>query len=322
MTEKRNPLSFTVSDEDAGQRLDHYLTDRVDGTSRSALARMVREQAVTVNGIPSRKAGLSLNAGDEVTVRLGPPSDGQVGESTAEAPQVVFEDDHLMAIDKPAGVTVHPGPGHLTDTLIERLTALGTPLSRTGGEERPGIVHRLDKDTSGVMLIAKTDLAHEALSARFVEREVKKTYLTLVRGNFQPEEGVIDAPIARDLGNRQRMAVVRGGREARTAFSVAGQVGGYSLVVARPETGRPHQIRVHFASMGHPVAGDGTYGRGGAPEGLTRMFLHALRLAFDHPMTNERIVAEVALPPDLDETLRTLAGSDYEPLMEKAFQET
>jgi 23S rRNA pseudouridine1911/1915/1917 synthase len=322
VTENRSPLSFTVSEEDAGQRLDHYLTDKVDGASRSALTRMVRERAITVNGKPSRKAGLSLNAGDEVMVRLGPPSDAKVGESTVEAPQVVFEDEHVMAIDKPAGVAVHPGPGHLTDTLIERLLALGTPLSKTGGEERPGIVHRLDKDTSGVMLIAKTDIAHEALSSRFVEREVKKTYLTLLRGNFRPEEGVIEAPIARDPRNRQRMSVVRGGREARTAFTVAGRIGGYSLVVARPETGRPHQIRIHFASMGHPVAGDGTYGRGGAPEGLRRMFLHALRLAFDHPMTNEPIVAEVALPSDLDDTLRTLAGSDYEPLMAKALQDT
>ena len=318
MTENRSPLSFTVSEEDAGQRLDHYLTDRVDGVSRSTLARMVREQAIEVNGKAPRKAGLSLNVGDEVLVRLGPPSDAQAGEPVVEAPQVVFEDEHLMAIDKPAGVAVHPGPGHLTDTLIERLVALGTPLSTTGGEERPGIVHRLDKDTSGVMLIAKTDVAHEALSERFVEREVKKTYLTLLRGNFQPGEGVIDAPIARDPRNRQRMAVVQGGREARTAFTVAGQIGGYSLVVARPETGRPHQIRVHFASMGHPVAGDGTYGRGGAPEGLSRMFLHALRLAFNHPMTNEPIIAEVRLPSDLDDALRKLAGADYRPLMEKA----
>ena len=276
---------------------------------------MVREGAVSVNGKLPRKTGQPLEVGDVVVVVPEPSPETRPSELPAVAPRVVYEDPHLLAIDKPAGVAVHPGPGHPRDTLVERLLALGTPLSLLGGDERPGIVHRLDKETSGVMLIAKSDDAQKKLSDRFAARLVRKTYLTLVRGHLQPEEGVIDAPIARDPRNRQRMAVVHGGREARTAFTVAGFVGGHSFVIARPKTGRPHQIRVHFASMGHPVAGDRTYGRGGAPGGLPRMFLHALRLELDHPISNEPMVVEAQLATDLDDALRATAGTEYEALV-------
>jgi 23S rRNA pseudouridine1911/1915/1917 synthase len=320
-TRSADPLLLTVTERDGGQRLDLFLAERIDGVSRSALARMVREGAVSVNGKRPRKAGQPLEPGDVVVVRLEPLPLSPQKAQAADPLRILYEDEHLLAIDKPAGVAVHPGPGHLTNTLVERLLALGTPLSSIGGAERPGIVHRLDMETSGVMLVAKTDETHGVLSGRFAERTVRKAYLALLRGHMQPEEGVIDAPIARDPGNRQRMAVVTGGREARTGFSVVGDIDGHSLVIARPQTGRSHQIRVHFASMGHPVAGDTAYGRGGAPDGLTRMFLHALRLVFDHPITNELTVVESPLAADLEQTLRAIAGYDYEALMARVSED-
>ena len=305
-----------MSERDAGQRLDRFLAERMAGPSRSAIGRLVRDGAVSVNDKPPRKAGQALELGDVVVVRPTPDPDQALGP-VAPAPRVVHEDEHLLAIDKPAGLAVHPGPGHPVGTLVDRLIALGTPLSRSGGDERPGIVHRLDKETSGVMLIAKNDAAHANLAEQFAQRNVQKTYLALLRGHLRLEEGLIDAPIGRDPGNRQRMAVVTGGREARTGFSVAGRLPGHSLVVARPQTGRPHQIRVHFASIGHPVVGDVVYEGGRRRRDTSRMFLHSLRLRFEHPVSNLLVAVEAPLALDLAAGLRAIAGSDSGALLER-----
>ena len=317
------PSAFTVGERDAGQRLDRFLAERMAGPSRSAIGRMVRGGAVSVNDALPRKVGVALETGDVVVVRPA-PDDGHSPPPAASPPaSVLYDDDHMLAIDKPAGIAVHPGPGHPVGTLVDRLLALGTPLSRSGGGERPGIVHRLDKETSGAMLIAKNDDAHARLAAQFAGRSVRKTYVALLRGRLGPDEGLVDAPIGRDPGNRQRMAVVTSGREARTGFTVAGRTPGHSLVIARPQTGRPHQIRVHFASVGHPVAGDAVYGgrqdrgRGGGGGAARRMFLHSLRLEFAHPVSTLPVAVEAPLPPDLDAVLREVAEADYDVLMER-----
>jgi 23S rRNA pseudouridine1911/1915/1917 synthase len=217
---------------------------------------------------------------------------------------VVYEDAALVVVNKPAGLSVHPGPGHPDGTLVNGLLAHIPDLGGIGGELRPGIVHRLDKDTSGLLVVAKTAQAHATLVEAFAEREVAKTYLAIVRGRPELGEGMIDAPLARDPVHRQRMAIVEGGRPARTAFRVVAEGGGWSLVEARPETGRTHQIRVHMASIGHPIVGDALYGR--REEGVARQMLHAWRLSFRHPTSGEEMRLEAALPVDFGEALRRM----------------
>ncbi|MDA1096848.1 MAG: RluA family pseudouridine synthase, partial [Chloroflexi bacterium] len=206
---------------------------------------------------------------------------------------------------------VHRGPGHASGTLVDALIARGTKLALAAGDERPGIVHRLDMETSGVLLIAKTDIAYHSLSDQFMRRSVQKSYITLLRGRLKTAEGTIEAPIARDPDHRQRMAIVSGGRGAETSFTVLAYLDGHTLVEARPRTGRSHQIRVHFASLGHPVAGDGAYSRD-RHGGTHRLFLHAARLEFEQPTTGERMVIVSPLAADLEGALRHLAGDDYE----------
>jgi 23S rRNA pseudouridine1911/1915/1917 synthase len=209
----------------------------------------------------------------------------------------VYQDDELLVLDKPAGLTVHPAPGHPSGTLVNALLAICPDLRGIGDRVRPGIVHRLDKDTSGLMVVAKSHRAHLSLSRQIKERKVKKGYLALVSGELKPREGVIDAPIARNPRDRKRMAVVAGGREARTRYKVLRSNGEYSLVEAFPETGRTHQVRVHFASLGHPLVGDHVYGKRSAF--LGRQFLHAHLLGFSHPDTGEWREFTSPLPPDL-----------------------
>ncbi len=210
---------------------------------------------------------------------------------------IVYEDEHLIVVDKPAGMPVHPGPGHSRHTLVNALLAHCPDLPGIGGVQRPGIVHRLDKDTSGLLVAAKDDRTHAGLSAQLKSREVKKTYLALVQGRVTPVEAVIDAPIGRDPNNRRRMMVIRGGREARTAYRVQAEYDGYTLLEVSPVTGRTHQIRVHLASIGHPVAGDPVYGK--PTPGIPRLFLHAWRLAFRHPIDGRELSFEAPLAEDL-----------------------
>ncbi len=216
---------------------------------------------------------------------------------------IVYEDDDLLVVDKPAGLAVHPAPGHSRHTLVNALLAHCVDLSGVGGVLRPGIVHRLDKDTSGLLLVAKNDRTHASLSRQLKERTVQKRYLALVRGRLEQPEGVIEGAVGRDPRNRKRMAIVEGGRPARTAYKVREYLDGMTLVEVAPSTGRTHQIRVHFAAAGHPIVGDALYGK---PSGLVgRQFLHAYRLAFEHPRNGRRMEFEAPLPEDLTEALRT-----------------
>jgi 23S rRNA pseudouridine1911/1915/1917 synthase len=290
----------------AGERLDVFVTRRLPELTRSRVRRLIDGGLVTVDGRRPAKAGAPLEPGQRVHVTLPPP------EPLAPAPEaiplrVVYEDADLLVVDKPAGLAVHPAPGHPSHTLVNAVLARCPELSRAGGEGRPGIVHRLDKDTSGLIIVAKNDAAHLALARQLKEREVEKTYLALVEGRLSPAEGVIDAPLGRHPRHRKKMAVVAGGREARTRYRVLREIDGRSLVEVRPETGRTHQVRVHFASIGHPVAGDALYGRA-APPALRRQFLHAQRLAFRHPRTGERLELEAPLPQDLAQALAELDG--------------
>ena len=299
---------LTVPAEPSERRLDRFLAATLgDDVSRSVVGRLIQDGRVTVNGETPRKRGHAVETGDVIEIEgdiLTAPADSLQPE---RAPlRVLYEDDGLLAIDKPPGVAVHPGPGHSTGTIVNALLGRAGPLSTMGGDERPGIVHRLDKDTSGVMLVAKTDAAHGALSRQFQARSVEKLYVALLRGLLEPPTGVIEASLGRDPRHRQRMAVVTAGRPAVTRYHVLAHVkGGYTLTEARPQTGRPHQIRVHFASLRRPVAGDVVYSRGGR-DPVPRLFLHALSLKFAHPLSDESLEIRSPLADDLAECLAEL----------------
>jgi 23S rRNA pseudouridine1911/1915/1917 synthase len=280
--------------ETGGERLDAYLAHAIVDLSRAHAQRLIAEGLVRVNGGPA-KASLRLALGDDVTVDVPAPTPIDLAPEPIPL-RVVFEDADVIVIDKPAGLTVHPAPGHPDGTLVNALLAHCTDLAGIEGSLRPGIVHRLDKDTSGLLMVAKNDRAQLALSGQIARHEVLKAYLVMVTGH-PPRSGVIDAPIGRHPAQRRRMAIIAEGRPARTHYRVVSEVGGHALAVAVLETGRTHQIRVHFAGINHPVLGDSVYGRRWA--GLERQFLHAWRLAFTHPCTGDRIELEAPLPPDL-----------------------
>jgi 23S rRNA pseudouridine1911/1915/1917 synthase len=289
-----------VADSEA--RLDQYLAALELGLTRSRLQRLITDGHVTVNGDAARPSH-KVRRGDRVSLRVPPPR--PTGVEAQDVPvSVVYQDAELVVIDKPAGLAVHPGPGHPDRTLVNGLLALCPDIQGIGGVTRPGIVHRLDKDTSGLMVVAKTERAHQDLSWQIKERRVQKGYLALAVGVPEPSEGVIDAPIARDPRHRKRMAVVIGGRESRTRYRVAERFASYSLLELGLETGRTHQIRVHLAYLGYPLLGDGVYGKR-SPR-LERHFLHANRLGFRHPVSGEAMSFQSDLPPELLEVLAEL----------------
>ena len=285
-------------------RLDVAVANMLEGRSRSAARRLIQDGRVSVTGETRRRGSSRLKLGDEVVVELpADPADGQ--KPTAVEYRVVLEDDHLIVVDKPAGVVVHPGAGHRGDTLVEALTASRPGLAAVGDPERPGIVHRLDKDTSGLLLIAKTDsVPFNAGIAAIKARAVVRTYTALVAGLINPQQGVVEAPIGRDPANRTRQAVISSGKPARTRYRLVRPMSGASLLEVVLETGRMHQIRVHMAAMNHPVIGDRTYGKILGPPGLQRQFLHATRLEFQHPATGEIVEVESDLPADLKAALK------------------
>ncbi len=285
-----------------GERLDLFVVRRLPEMTRSRVQRLIEEGAVLVDGRRA-KAALRLDAG--LVVSVDAPA-AVASEALPEAIplDVLFEDSDLLVVNKPPGMTVHPSPGHATATLVNAVLAHCDDLSGIGGVMRPGIVHRLDRDTSGVILVAKNDAAHNALARQLKERSVEKTYVALVEGTPKPVEGIIDAPIARDPRNRTRMAIVPGGRASETSYRLVERFRGYSLVEARPKTGRTHQIRVHLAAIGHPIVGDRLYGK--ASPLASRQFLHAQRILFTHPGTAERMQLEAPLPADLARALEVL----------------
>lgn len=299
--------------EEGGARLDRFLADRMAGLSRSAIQRLIDEGQVTLNGKPV-KAGYRVRPGDVVAAHL--PTE-EPPEPVAEAIPlaVVYEDEWLLVVDKPAGMVVHPAPGHVSGTLVNALLA-HCPALAAGGEERPGIVHRLDRDTSGLLLVAKEERVRRALQRQFKTRQVRKVYLALLDGSLQPVRGRIEAPLGRDPHHRQRFAVLPDGREAVTEYRVLERfahlsgpaAGDYTLAEVEPKTGRTHQIRVHLAAIGHPVTGDRVYGRRRTSLPLSRQFLHAWRLEFTHPLGGQRMGFEAPLPADLSAVLELLKG--------------
>lgn len=292
-------LEFTVSS--SGGRLDKYLAEQCQ-ISRSHAQKLISEGQVTVNDRLA-KASQRLNAGDRVVANILPPSPISLAPEAIPL-KVVYEDNDLIVIDKPAGLVVHPAAGHPSGTLVNAILARCPDLGPIKGTIRPGIVHRLDKDTSGLMVIAKNDAAHANLSRQIKQRSLRKRYVALVAGHLLPDRGAIDAPIGRHPKDRKRMAVVSGGREARTEYRVIRYFDDYTLVEVMPETGRTHQIRVHFAAIGHPVFGDPVYGKKSPL--LGRQFLHACKLGFSLPSSGEYVEFKSELPLDLQEVLKRL----------------
>jgi len=288
-----------------GERLDQFVARQLPELTRSRVQKLISEGRVAVAGARA-KASLRLEAGQMIRVDVPVPAAAQA-QAEAIPLDILYEDADLLVVNKPAGMTVHPSPGHASATLVNAILAHCDDLSGIGGVLRPGIVHRLDRDTSGVILVAKNDAAHRSLAQQLKARTIEKTYLALVEGTPRPPEGTIDAPIGRDPRNRQRMTVVEGGREATTAYRVVERCTGVSLVEARPKTGRTHQIRVHLAAIGHPIAGDRVYGH--ASRIVRRQALHALRIAFDHPRTGARVTFEAPLPSDFTHALDAARAS-------------
>ena len=286
----------------AESRLDQYLAGMDVGLTRSRLHRLIVEGEVLVNGVAAKPAH-KVRAGDRVTLSVPPPRPTRMEAQSIPVP-VIYQDGELAVIDKPAGLAVHPGPGHPDRTLVNALLALCPDIKGVGGETRPGIVHRLDKDTSGLMVVAKTDQAHHHLSAQIKDRQVTKGYTALVRGAPMPESGKIDAPVGRHPRHRTKMAVVVGGKESRTTYRTIEKFGDSSLLELYLETGRTHQIRVHMAHLGHPLIGDSVYGA--KSELVARHFLHAYHLAFRHPATGETVEFRTGLPADLAEALESV----------------
>lgn len=295
---------LTAATEHAGVRLDAFLS--ADGAlTRSQAARLIAEGRVRVNGKPAAKSA-RLSGGETVTVDVP-----QLRE-TALPPQdipldVVYEDDDVIVVNKPTGLVVHPAPGHPDGTLVNALLHhCGDSLSGIGGEKRPGIVHRIDRDTSGLIIAAKNDAAHLALSAQLKDHSLSRTYECLVTGNMKQDSGTVDAPIGRSSADRKKMAVVPTGRRAVTHWEVVARYPGVTHLRCRLETGRTHQIRVHMAYIGHPILGDTVYGAKKPVPGLTGQCLHAAGLRFVHPRTGEPVELHCALPPEFTAMLQKL----------------
>jgi 23S rRNA pseudouridine1911/1915/1917 synthase len=308
---------FTASPADAGQRLDRFLAANLLDQSRSRIAELIDAGYVRVNGAKVKRAHHVI-AGERIDVTLLPrPS---LEASPEDIPlDILYADDDLLVVNKPAGMTVHAGAGASRGTLVNALMHRFEKLSTVGGPLRPGIVHRLDKDTSGVLVVACNDAAHRSLATQFQNRTVEKTYLALVHGRVKRDSGTIDLPVARDAIRRTRMTARRPAgraRAARTDWRVLARLENFTLVAVRIHTGRTHQIRVHLSALGHPVVGDTLYGaprqvrvtrKGLAPPPLGRNFLHAARISFEHPRTGKRVTVVSPLPPELAKFARELA---------------
>ena len=283
----------------AGVRLDKFVGERCSELSRTHAQQLIADGFITVNG-KAVKPSLKLAPGDTVDITIPPESPSTLEPENIPL-NIIYEDSDLLVIDKPAGLAVHPATGTPAHTLVNAVLSYLPGLAADADSLRPGIVHRLDKDTSGLILVAKNRVAQANLSEQFKSRAVSKSYLVLVKGKLTPEKGIIEADIGRDPRNRQRMAVVASGREARTDYRVIKYYGNYSLLEIKPETGRTHQIRVHLAAIGFPVVGDTTYGYK-SPH-LSRQFLHASKIGFRLPSTGQYVEFESPLPPDLEKAL-------------------
>ena len=300
--------TFVVSSDEEGVRLDTFLASQIEGWSRARLQQLIADEEVLVNGKPS-KASHKLRVKDEIEVELV-ASPAEAFEPEDLPLEVVYEDEALIVVNKPAGLVVHPAAGIHSGTLANALAYHFDQLSTKGGNIRPGIVHRIDKDTSGLLVVAKTELAHEKLADQFRDRTVFKSYLALVHGVLERETGRIDQPLARDPRNRTHMAIIRGGRSALSLYRVQRRFERFTLLNVEIKTGRTHQIRVHLASLKHPVVGDDLYGGGRDNtvrdnklrveiRKLGRQFLHAAELGIVHPVSGEQMRFQAPLPAEL-----------------------
>ena len=299
------PIRLRASEESKNQRLDAFLASSLDGLTRSQATRLIESGEVAVNGRAVSKS-YKLAGGEDIAVTLPEP------EPVEAVPQdipldVVYEDADVIVVNKPSGMVVHPAPGHPDGTLVNALLyhCAGT-LSGVGGALRPGIVHRIDRDTSGLIIAAKNDAAHQYLSAQLADHTLARTYECIVVGKLREDRGTVDAPIARHPTDRKRMAVVAGGREAVTHWEVIARYPGYTHVRCRLETGRTHQIRVHMAYLGHPILGDTVYGAKKEVPGLTGQCLHAVGLRFLHPRTHEVVELFCPLPEEFTRMLQKI----------------
>jgi 23S rRNA pseudouridine1911/1915/1917 synthase len=289
-----NRLEFVAEPGDAGTRLDHFLAARVGDLSRSRIQALMEEGHVLVDAEPRLKSG-RLRGGEKIVLTV-PPAVASENLPEDIALDILHEDDDLIVINKPPGLVVHPAPGHDSGTLVNALLHHCTSLSGIGGVERPGIVHRLDKETSGCLVAAKNDAAHQSLTEQFSGREVRKTYLAIASGIFKKKKGTVNAPLGRHPVHRQKVGVLaRGGREAVTDWLVLAELPCGTLVQCTLHTGRTHQIRVHMKHLGHPLLGDEVYGKRGA---FSRQMLHAWKLGFSHPRTGIPLDFTAAIPPD------------------------
>ncbi|HVE71915.1 MAG TPA: RluA family pseudouridine synthase [Thermoanaerobaculia bacterium] len=305
-----------VTDSESGLRLDRALGDLFPSYSRNFLANLVNDGHVLVDGRVAKKVSQRVEAGQLVVIEVPPAAPSTIASQDLPL-TVLHEDSDIVVIDKPAGIVVHPAAGHADSTLVNALLFHVQDLSGVGGEIRPGIVHRLDKDTSGVMIVAKHDDAHRKLTANWNTDRVRKEYVALVYGTPASERGTVDAPIGRDPRDRKRMAVVADGRRAITEYEVAERLRHASLVRCRLRTGRTHQIRVHMKHLGHPIVGDPLYSGPqwrGIPDrkiqkvlsSLTRQMLHAAKITFEHPGTGAVVSFEAPVPEDFRAVLQTL----------------
>ncbi len=297
---------LTAGTEDTGIRLDAFLSRQVSDLSRSRAQKLIEGNRVAINLAVCRDKNYRLQPGDRVTVSIPAPEKAVPGPEDIIL-DILYEDSDLLVINKPRGMVVHPGPGHHEGTLVNALLGHCRDLSGIGGVMRPGIVHRLDKDTSGLLIAAKNDYSHRALSDQLKNRKIKREYIALVNGVLRPTRGIITVPIARHPRHRKKMAVVEGGREAVSHYRVLKHFDRYSLLRVNLETGRTHQIRVHLSYLGHPVVGDDLYAKGDRGELpgdlITSHTLHAYRLRFNHPRSEAILTFRAKLPEDFRKAL-------------------
>jgi len=297
-------MEFVISDIQQGRRLDVVLAETSKPLkSRANIQRSIRAGLISIDGITTIRSSTKVISGQ--IIRVKPPKDYLAPAITPSelSLNIVFEDDDIAIIDKPSGMVVHSGAGHLTDTMADAAVTRWPKISSVGDTDRPGIVHRLDRDTSGLLIIALNPTAYNNLTLMIKKHEIERIYTALVHGHPKSSTGTIDAPIGRDPHHRTRQAVNEDGRPALTHYEVIREIGQFSFIKVRLETGRMHQIRVHMTAIGHPIAGDQTYGKRQGIANLSRQFLHASKLTFNHPISSEKISVTSKLPDDLQSAI-------------------
>lgn len=297
-----------VFEQDCGRRVDVFLASFLSDRSRAFISELIRNGDILVNG-QLKKTAYKLKTGDDIHGRVPDPEPVKIQAQPIDL-NILYEDKHLLVVDKAAGMVVHPAPGHFEGTIVNAVLHLCPDIGEIGGEIRPGIVHRLDKDTSGLLVIAKNDSAHRHLAMQFKARTIRKQYLALVHGCPEKNTGTISLPIGRHPTDRKKMSVIsRKGRVAETLWSVTEQFEDASLLTVGLKTGRTHQIRVHCAAIGHPIIGDMVYGARKKLPSVLRQMLHAWRLEFEHPQTHQRISFEAPIPQDMTQLIRSLSSN-------------